>query len=380
MSISQNNEMNRIRAAFEAARAAKQAGDAPKALQEWQRVLDLTLHATEREPRQARMASSSESAIVYQELGDLRTSETLLTQAVELAEQLAKESASAKPEERVADALALASVHVNLAGLYITAREPKRGLPHAQHCLNALNHVGEHPARNMLAFAGTLQRGTAHLLMASFHEAENDLAQAIDHGNALVTDGQLQVLPQLVESAGRYFAAAKAQERANHAIERVEHVARIATAAFEAQGAPALQIFVNAQMHRINALLECARYDEAEDQLWHMIDGSGRGDILLSAPDFYAALWQRTDEALNQGGLPRHEILESWEDVIEQAAQREGDPIAIDTMRQRLRLHTERAIEDTKAFLANHAHHTKPLGPVASALIQALQKEFQNFE
>lgn len=379
MSISQTNEMDRIRAAFEAARAAKQAGDAPKALDEWKRVLDLTEHATDRDPRQARMASSSESAVVYQELGDLRTSETLLLQAVDLAEQLAKESVNAPPEVRVGDALALASVQVNLAGLYITGREPARGLPHARRSLEALENVGEHPARVMLAFAGTLQRGTAHLLLGSYSDAQRDLEQAIDHGASLVTDGQLHVLPQLVESAGRFFAAAKAQSRPADAIEKVEHVARIATAAFEAQGAPALQIFVNAQMHRINALLELGRFDEAEDQLWHMIDGSGRGDILLSAPDFYVALWQRTDEALVQGGLPREEILESWEDVIEQAAKREGDPVAVEAMRQRFRLHTARAVDETRAFLSAHAETLGALPPVANALIRALQKELQSF-
>src|SRR5690625_4746160 len=127
MSISQTNKMDRIRTAFEAARAARQKGNPQKALEHWGEVLQLTENATDRDPRQARMASSSESAVVYQELGDLRTAEKLLIQAVELAAQLAKESAQSAPEVRVGDALALASVHVNLAGLCVTARAPERG-------------------------------------------------------------------------------------------------------------------------------------------------------------------------------------------------------------------------------------------------------------
>lgn len=377
MSISQTNEMDRIRRAFEAARAAKQNGDARKALEQWGRVLTLTEHAVDRDPRQARMASSSESAVLYQELGDLRTAERLLTQAVALAKELAQESVRDKPEVRVADALALASVHVNLAGLYVTAREPHQGLPHAEQCLEALTRVGDHPAHTMLTFAGTLQRGTAHLLIGNYEDAQSALQEATQYGTTLVTEGQVQVLPQLVECAGRLFAAAKARGHASEALPMVEQVARIATATFEAQGAPALEIFVNAQMHRINALLESGRFAEAEDQLWHMIDGSGQGNILLSAPDFYVSLWKRSDAELVSGGLPREEIVESWEDAIEQAARRDAGPVAVEVMRQRFQLHTADATELTQAFLAAQASKRSDLSPLAAAMIQGLQKELQ---
>lgn len=378
MSFTQSNEMERIRAAFEAARAAKQAGDAPKALKEWARVLELTEDASDKEHRQARMASSSESAVVYQELGDTRTAERLLKQAVELAEALAEESKDAKPQTRVGDALALAGVHVNLAGLYVTSREPAPGLTHAERSLEVLSGVGEHPARGMLTFAGTLQRGTAHLLIGNFAEAQKSLREATDQGTELIAAGQQHILPQLVECAGRLFAAAKAQKTPSEALDAIEQVARIATATFEAQGASALQIFVNAQMHRINALLEIGRFAEAEDQLWHMIDGSGQGNILLSAPDFYVSLWKRPDDALRDGGLPREEIVESWQDAITQAADRDADPVAVEAMRQRFALHTEGSTDAVRTFLAQHAQEEGALAPLAAALLRGLQKELND--
>src|SRR5699024_8483605 len=219
------------------------------ALEQWAKVLEWTDGASEKEPRQARLASSSESAVVYQELGDARTAERLLKQAVELAEDLVAAPSDSAPEKRVGDRLALAGVHVNLAGLYVTSREPEPGLTHADRALEVLTKVGEHPARGMLAFAGTLQRGTAHLLLGGFSEAQTSLREATDQGTELMTAGQTHILPQLVECAGRLFAAAKAQKSPQDALASIEQVARIATATFEAQGAPALQIFVNAQMH-----------------------------------------------------------------------------------------------------------------------------------
>lgn len=377
MSFSQSNEIHRVRAAFEEARAARQAGDAEKALREWTRVLELTADATDRELRQARMASSSESGVVYQELGDLRRSRDLLLQAAELAEELAAEGANGTPESRVGDALAVAGVHVNLAGLYAGAREPENGVTHAKTALSALEDIGEHPARILLEFAGLMQLGTATLLLTNYDAAQKSLAVAVERGISLATEGQTQVLPQLVECGGRLFASAKAQGRASEALPAVEQVARIAIATFEATGQPAAELFVNAQMHRINALIEVKRFAEAEDQLWHMIDGSGQGNILLSAPDFYASLWKQKDADLQQGGLPRDEIVESWEDGIERAAKRGADPVAVEAMWQRFRLHTQGAVEETRDFLSKHSGTDVEFAPLAATLLRALQNELR---
>lgn len=378
MSFSQSNEIHRVRAAFEEARAARQAGDAPKALREWTRVLEMTAGATDRELRQARMASSSESGVVYQELGDLRRSRDMLLQAAELAEGLAAEGANGTPESRVGDALAVAGVHVNLAGLYAGSREPESGVTHAKTALSALEEIGEHPARTMLEFAGLMQLGTATLLLTNYDAAEKSLAVAVERGISLVTEGQSQVLPQLVECGGRLFASAKAQGRATEALPAVEQIARIAIATFEATGQPALELFVNAQMHRINALIEVKRFAEAEDQLWHMIDGSGQGKILMSAPDFYASLWKADDADLQEGGLPRDEIVESWEDAIERAAKRDADPVAIEVMWQRFRLHTQDALEETQKFLSKHSEADVALAPLAATLLRGLHNELRS--
>lgn len=378
MSISQSNELQRVRTAFEEARAARQAGDAKQALEKWARVLKLTIDATDREQRQARMASSSESAVVYQELGDTRRSRDLLLQAIELAQQLSVDGANGKPEDRVGDALALAGVHVNLAGLYVSSREARSGLEHANKGLAALEGVGEHPARPMLTFAAQMQRGTAYLLHGEHADAETSLTDAVEGGVALVTAGQSQVLPQLVECAGRLFAAAKAQGRAESALPAVEQVARIATATFEATGSAAAELFVNAQMHRINALIEVQQFAEAEDQLWHMIDGSGQGNILMAAPDFYVSIWSREDAVLDQGGLPRKEIIESWEDAIAQAEKRDADAAAVEVMWQRFRLYTDDQAEETREFIHAKSASSDTLSPLASALLRGLEKELSS--
>lgn len=375
MSIMQSDLTLRIRQAFEQARTTRAQGDLRGAIRGWTEVLTLTENATEMEHRQARMASSSECAVAYQELGDARRARELLIQAVELAEALQESTAGESMEAQLPHWMALAGVRTNLAALYIASREAELGVAAATAALEALEKAKGHPATGMLDFATRMQRGSGYLLLGASKEGVDELRQAIDAGIALVEQGQPQVLPQLVEAVGRMFAGSKMLGQAEENLPKVEQVARIATAAFEANGQQFLNIFVGAQMHRVNALLDVNRYADAEDELWHMIDGSGQGNILMSAPDFYVALWNRDDEALVKGGLPRAEIVDSWRDAIDQTEKRQADPVAVEVMRQRFRLYTEGAKDATRAFLEEQSKKQGELSQVAVALLNALQGE-----
>ncbi len=374
MSLTQSNNILQIRDLFEEARKERQKGDIKKALDAWRKIIRMTDDTTDREALQARMASSSESAVALQELGDTRSARDLLSQAVQVAETLQRDGQNGKPQDKASDAMAMAGVLINLAGLYITAREASQGCDVADRALTVIEPYGAHAATGLLRFAAHLQRGTGKLLLRQAPEAEADLRIAVQVGITLVGEGQAQLLLQLVEASGRLFAAAKAQGKPEAALQEVEQVARIAAASFEASGAPALQLFVNAQMHRINALLDVHRFAEAEDQLWHLIDGSGDGSILMSAPDFYFSLWQREDTDLAQGGLPRAEVAESWRDAIAQTEQRDPDPMVIEIMKQRCALHVDGANDQVAQFLAQQEAKSDHK-PLVATLLQRLKQE-----
>lgn len=364
-----------IRTTFENARAARAKGDVQAAVKGWTDIIARTEGATEREYLQARMASCSECAVAFQELGDARQARNLLLEAIRIAEQIVKEAEGASEEERMTHWMALAGVRTNLAALYVASREAQDGADTATSALEALSNAAAHPAQGMLDFAARMQRGSAYLLLGRNKEGVDDLRKATETGLTMVEKGQQQVLPQLVESVGRLFSGAKTLGEAEENFPVVEKVARIVTAAFEANGQPYLNLFVAAQMHRVNALLDLHRFADAEDELWHMIDGSGQGNVLMSAPDFYVALWRRDDETLSKGGLPRDEIVEEWSKAIDLVEQRDADPIAVAVLRQRFALHTQGAKDETRRFLEEKAAQRDTLSPVAVALLNALQAE-----
>lgn len=375
MSILQTDLTQRIRQAFEAARQARAASNIRGAIEHWERVIEWAEPSEEQEHLQAQMASCSECALAYQELGHGRRSYELLTRAVQLAEELVARAANQPANKAVEAHLALAGVRTNLSALLVSSREVGEGKQVAQAALKTLEAISEHPAKTMLQFAAKMQLGSASVLLGENQQGVALLQETVQEGLHIFEAGQKQVMPQLVEAVGRLYAGSKSLGQAEAMLPSVERVAQMATAAYEANGAPYLNIFIAAQMHRVNALLDLNRFADAEDQLWHTIGGSTQPNILMAAPDFYAALWQRDDQALERGGLPRAEVLESWTDAIAEAEKRIQDAQAITVMRQRLRLHTEGATKETQDFLSENAANPAQLSPLAVALLQALQSE-----
>lgn len=366
-----------VRQAFERARAARAQGQLQEALQAWTDVIQRTDGTADSELRQARMAAASEAALVFQELGDGQRAYDLLKESVAQAEILSTEPVEGDnaEEERLSRWMALAGVRTNLASLLVASRMPQESIEVANASLDAIAKAEGHPAGNLLRFAALMQRGSAHLLLGKPKEGAADLRQGVDYGITMAEAGQQQVLPQLVEAVGRLYVGAKAVGDAPATLEIVERVARLAEAAFEAGGAPLVNIFVAAQMHRVNALIDLGRFASAEDELWRAVDGSGQGNLLVSAPDFYATLWQRDDETLQRGDLPRSEVKEAWLDTIEQAQSRGTDALAIEAMRARYTMYVESDASAAQAIIEANRGKEASISPLSAALLQNLANE-----
>lgn len=375
--ITQMDLTQKIRRAFEAARDARRQGNVRDALNQWARIVEWTEDASDHEHRQARIATCSESALVYQSLGDARRARDLLVEAVRVAEEVAQAAVNRPADEAVASWLALAGVRANLAGLYVASREPEFGEEQARAALDALEKTGDNPSRALLEFASRMQLGTTEMLIGKFEDGANTLLTATEAGIALVESGQHQVLAQLVESAARLFSGTKHLGTVAQSLPLIEKIAQMSTAAFEADSQSQVHIknFIDAQTHRVNALIEVGRFADAEDQLWHVIDGTGQPDLLIAAPNFYAALWPRDDDALTRGGLPRAEIGESWTEAIDRAEERKMDALAVELMRHRYRFHTEGKREEAQAFVVEKSKELDTMAPVAAHLLGELQRE-----
>ena len=283
---------------------------------------------------EARMAARSELALVHQELGDLRRADVHLEQAVEAAERLV--ALSSEPRT----AIALASVLLNRASLLVQGRRPEPARRVAARVLDALAPLqdGSGPALEIIRFGARLQLGTAELLLGATESGVTSLEEAFEHGVALVEGGQAALLPQTVETAARLGQGLRASGAGPRALEVTERVARLAAANWEAGGPGALQLYGQAQVLLIQALLAEGAFARAEDALWRLVDGTGDGGALLTAADFYADLWRRADADLESGDLPRAEVGEAWRDVVVKVAERGASPVVAELVASRAAL------------------------------------------
>lgn len=367
--MSETEKNLQIRQAFDKARAARTAGKRQEAIAGWAEVLAMTEAPTTPEQRQARMAAASESALVYQETGDMRRAHDLLREAVAQAEA----SVSANPDPEAW--LALAGVRVNLASLLVANRIAAEGADVANAALEAVERAGEREGRVLLTFAAKMQLGSSKLLQGDAVGGAEVLAEAAEQGCRLVESGQQGGLPQLVECIARMAAGARLSNALEKYLPLVERTARLAEAAFAAAGAPFLNIFVAAQMHLATWLTETGRFAQAEDVLWKTIDGSGQGALLVSAPNFYASVWRRDDAALVAGDLPRDEVRDAWLEAIDKAESRGADALAVQGMRVRYGMHVEAKLDEARTFLEDHRANKNDVSALSREVLVVLEQE-----
>lgn len=367
MSDSEKNQQ--IRQAFEKARAARMAGKRQDAVDAWAEVLEMTATPANLEQRQARMAAASESAMVFQEVGDMRKAHELLREAVAQAEAVVEQNPT--PEAW----LAVAGVRVNLAALLVAGRIAKEGEETAAAALEATAKAANKEGSVLLTFAAKMQLGSAQLLQGNAEAGAATIASSVEAGIQLVEQGQQAALPQLIEAVARMGAGARIAGTLQNHVGLSERVARLAEAAFQAGGPQFVNLFIGSQMAHATWLTELGRFAQAEDVLWKAIDGSGQGALLVSAPNFYAQAWRADDDVLEKGDLPREEVKEAWHEAIEKAEKRGADAVAVQAMRARYAMHVEKNVAPAQEILAANNSQNSELSGLAKEVLMVLQQE-----
>lgn len=318
-----------MRTTFKAARDARQRNDLRGALQGYREVIALTEGATDLELLQARMASSSEVGLLLQQLSDLRGAVGALEGAVAVSDQVV----ALRDEPAVR--LSVAGVRVNLASALVAGRQLSQALAVLDQVQPTLDAAGNEPQVELLRTIVDVQRGSSLVMTGREEDGLAALRGAVERGATQADNAHPAALPQAVDALGRYAGALRSLGRGAEAVDLAERLARQTEAAFEEAGAPMAQLFVAARMQWVNALVDAGAYASAEDELWRAIEASGDSNVLIRGADFYADLWRKSEDLLTTGGLPRREVAESWEDLINQVEERGADAGAVQLMRAR---------------------------------------------
>lgn len=358
-----------MRTTFKAARDARQKNDLRAALQGYREVIALTEGATDLELLQARMASGSEVGLLLQQLSDLRGAVASLEDAVAVSDRVV----ALRDEPAVR--LSVAGVRVNLASALVAGRHLQQALAVLDEVQPTLDAAGSEAQVELLRTIVDVQRGSSLVMTGREEEGLAALRGAVERGATQADNAHPAALPQAVDALGRYAGALRSLGRGAEAVDLAERLARQTEAAFEEAGAPMAQLFVAARMQWVNTLVDAGAYASAEDELWRAIEASGDSNVLIRGADFYADLWRKSDEQLTAGGLPRREVAESWEDLINQVEERGADAGAVQLMRARHGLWVVDAASAARAALeALNGAESQPT-QLARSLAGGLRRE-----
>ncbi|MFT6628231.1 MAG: tetratricopeptide (TPR) repeat protein [Flavobacteriales bacterium] len=272
------------------------------------------MNAHTAEPRAAEMQALlySELAMVNQRLANNEEAVT----AFGTAESFARASREKSPSPN--GTLQLATVLVNKAALHARLKQAEEGIACTEEALAMLNQAEEAGvAASAILRLGALQNHASLLLdQKRFEEATPALESAFETATHLLAKGASQLLPQAIDVAARLTMVLRMQKRFEEAIPVAERSARWAEAAYESSGGKAMGIYVNTQLQLMTVHHNAGNYSQAEDHLWKAIDTSNHIQPMMLGSSFYAELLRQEAAALTEGGLPRRELIEAFDELI----------------------------------------------------------------
>lgn len=260
---------------------------------------------------EARGAAFAERGLLLQRAGDAARAHEAYVRAEAEVRKLPFENG--KPHYR----LLVATTVINLAGLLTKQRklgEAEAKIADALALLEAAEDAG--PAAKVLTVGALQNRAAIETERKDGAAVERSLRAALEIGEGLVSAAP-QLLAQLVEVSGRLAAAIRARGGGMEAVEVAERAARWAEAAYEAGSPIGLPLYVNTQLQLVDANFAATRFAQAEDHLWKAVDTAPGPQTILVGTGFYCSLLRKDDDTLATGGLPREEVVDALDELIE---------------------------------------------------------------
>lgn len=300
----------KIRALIAGARDEARKGDVRRAEDLLEDARDTSTSVADVHPQlpEVRALAFAESALLYQQLGNLHAARAFFRKA----ERFARDA----PEERRAQAaLMRASTLVNLIGVHARLREFDDGRAVAR---EALDLIRAEPDMEGAAFLrlGALQNGAAVELQGNRPDnAGPMLEEAVAEGIRLLGTGAAGLLPQVLDAHHQLARVRAHTGDRDGARAALQQAARLAELRYDAGEEAVWPLVVSAHIALAQLEFAARRLAETEDHLWKAVEVTRDARPIVQAATFYLDLLKLPDPVLTEGGLPRDEVIEAWSEI-----------------------------------------------------------------
>lgn len=320
-----------------------------------------------------RAAVATEMGLLHQRLGDVPEAITSLARAETLQRACLRRDAN--PRHR----LQLATTLINASGMHARLQRFDAGLKMAEEALGLMEDVPAEvgAAKVVLTLGGLQNRATLELGKKEWAAAEATLKQSLALGEQLLANGGHQLLPQIVDATTRLCHLFRSQQRSDEALPIAEKAARWAEAVYEEGSPQGRQLYVNTQLQLVDVNFGCKRFAEAEDHLWKAVDVSGHPQSMLVGTGFYASLLRMEELDPSEGGLPRGEIVEAFDELVGKMEALSVTPPLLAAVRARYAVLVDGDVEGAEATLSELRGNPDHVQPVTKEVMRLLESDLE---
>lgn len=265
----------------------------------------------------------TEVALLASTRGDGTLAGTHLEKAMGFVEPLAHES----PDDPALFGL-FATLQLNLGAMYAAAKRYDDAVPLlndvVERLMPRLDKTGEGSPIVQMVIAALQNRATVRAQQNDLPSAIADIGLARETASRL---GQMLGPSARVDLSLRLAGLERQSGNSPGAMKHCGEALEVSTEAVHKDPAKFHAIFLRSKIAMADACFENGHYSDGEDHLFEAVDRMpDLIDTVLVGMDLYAALLSKSDGELEDGGLPRDEVEDSFAELLAKLDTRCQDP------------------------------------------------------
>ncbi|MEM1347367.1 MAG: DUF6483 family protein [Myxococcota bacterium] len=295
---------------------------ASAALHEAAVILDMAPDDAHTDTMQLRAQVFNELGVLRQRAGDHEGAQEFHSEAARMCEALLEAGVDFRGNS--------AATHLNLASVAATTEDFDTATDAAE---IARSHVdvllgAEDPRSAYPMGAATYQTLASLRVQAErFEDAAALMNEALSLTEKAVAADNPSLLAQTAQGCQQLSVLFFNMERFEDALRWGHEAERLSEEAFEKLGEDIVPVYVVSQINLISYNEQMGAFAEAEDSLFKALELVGNDPRLLERGKvLYENLRKQADKRLEQGGLPREEVQESYEEILSRIEEIGGLP------------------------------------------------------
>ncbi len=301
-----------------------------EALEEAEVILDMAEEETDR-LLELRARVFNELGVVHQRQQRLEESRDYHSRAAEICDDLM--------EKEVDFASNSAATHLNLSSIELALGNADRARECGEKALELLRQAresrdGEETGPDPLELGAHQNLAVIYAQQQAWEEAKETMEEAGAMAEELETAGRPSFAAQFAQGCQQLSVILFENDRYEEALDWGRKAEEMSEKAYEALGQRVLPIYVISQINLISYNEKLGRYADGEDCLWKALDVAGEDPrILHRGVSFYETCRKQADSRLEKGNLPREEVEEGYEEILQRVEAAGG----LDAVRERAR-------------------------------------------